>query len=82
MLTPLDVADEVSLTDRLKSFQDHYQEVAKPFTWKCTADDLKKRLDALKEFGTALPQKLMETSSSSLPFLTTYMMPESLLSSR
>ncbi|MCX7682025.1 MAG: IS630 family transposase, partial [Anaerolineae bacterium] len=55
VLTPLDVADEVALTDRLMNFQDYYQEVAKPFTWKFTAEDLKKRLDALKGFGAALP---------------------------
>jgi len=55
VLTPLDVADEATLTNRLISFQDYYQEVAKPFNWKFTADDLKKRLEALKEFSTALP---------------------------
>lgn len=55
VLTPLDVAGEMILTDRLMSFQDYYQEVAKPFSWKFTADDLKKRLDALKEFDAALP---------------------------
>jgi len=55
VLTPLDVVDEATLTSRLIGFQDYYQEVAKPFNWKCTTADLKKRLDALKEFSAALP---------------------------
>lgn len=55
VLTPLDVANETVLTNRLISFQDYYQEVAKPFSWKFTAADLKKCLDALKEFSVALP---------------------------
>lgn len=55
VLTPLDVTDEAAVKDRLMRFQDYYQEVAKPFSWKFTADDLKKRLDAIKEFSVALP---------------------------
>lgn len=55
VLTPLDVVDEATLTSRLIGFQDYYQEVAKPFNWKFTTADLKKRLDALKEFSAALP---------------------------
>ena len=55
VLTPLDVTNEATLTNRLVSFQDYYQEVAKPFNWKFTAADLKKRLEALKEFSAALP---------------------------
>jgi hypothetical protein len=35
----------------LLDFQDYYQEVAKPFSWKFTADDLKKRLQAIQEFS-------------------------------
>jgi hypothetical protein len=50
VLTPLDVADEDSLTSRLLDFQDYYQETAKPFSWKFTAADLKKRLEALHNF--------------------------------
>jgi len=49
-LTPMDMADEETLTKRLLDFQDYYQETAKPFSWKFTATDLKKRLDALKGF--------------------------------
>jgi len=50
VLTPLDVADKAALTERLLGFQDYYQELAKPFSWKFTSDDLKRRLDAIKEF--------------------------------
>jgi len=49
VLTPLDVADKATLTERLLGFQDYYQETAKPFSWKFTAADLKRRLDALQE---------------------------------
>lgn len=52
VLTPLDVKDESALTKRLLDFQDYYQEVAKPFSWKFTSDDLKKRLQAIQEFNT------------------------------
>ena len=49
VLTPLDVTDKQTLTKRLLLFQDYYQEVAKPFSWKFTADDLKRRIDAIQE---------------------------------
>ena len=42
VLTPLDVADEAALTKRLLDFQDYYQQVAKPFSWKFTSADPKK----------------------------------------
>jgi hypothetical protein len=51
VLTPLDVASEEALTQRLLGFQDYYQERAQPFSWKFTADDLKKRLEAVQEFS-------------------------------
>jgi hypothetical protein len=51
VLTPLDVKDEPALTKRLLDFQDYYQEVAKPFSWKFTTDDLKERLQAIQEFN-------------------------------
>jgi hypothetical protein len=50
VLTPMDVADEETLTTRLLDFQDYYQQTAKPFSWKFTAADLKKRLQALHNF--------------------------------
>jgi hypothetical protein len=49
-LTPLDVAGEAALTKRLLDFQDYYQEIAKPFSWKFTANDLRKRYEAVQEF--------------------------------
>ena len=54
VLTPLDVADEATLTQRLLDFQDYYQEVAKPFSWKFTAADLKKRLELVQAFSLQL----------------------------
>lgn len=51
VLTPMDVANEETLTKRLLDFQDYYQETAKPFTWKFTAADLKNRLDTLNGFA-------------------------------
>ena len=54
VLTPLDVADETTLTQRLLDFQDYYQEVAKPFSWRFTAADLKKRLEAVQAFSLQL----------------------------
>jgi hypothetical protein len=49
----MDVADADALTQRVLDFQDYYQERAQPFSWKFTAADLKKRLDALKDFRLA-----------------------------
>ena len=43
---------EETLSKRILDFQDYYQETAKPFNWKSTADDLKTCLDALKDFAT------------------------------
>ncbi len=54
VLTPLDVADKATLTQRLLDFQDYYQEVAKPFSWKFTAADLKKRLEVVQAFSLQL----------------------------
>jgi hypothetical protein len=47
----MDTPDDQTLTKRLLDFQDYYQETAKPFNWKFTAADLKRRLDALKDFA-------------------------------
>jgi len=52
VLTPMEVTDQEMLTTRLLNFQDYYQETAKPFSWKFTTDDLKKRLEALHNFMT------------------------------
>jgi hypothetical protein len=52
VLTPMEATDQAMLTTRLLNFQDYYQETAKPFSWKFTTDDLKKRLEALHNFMT------------------------------
>ena len=50
VLTPMDVANEATLTSRVLDFQDYYLQTAKPFSWKFTTADLKKRLEALHNF--------------------------------
>lgn len=52
VLTPMDVTGPDMLTQRVLDFQDYYQATARPFSWKFTADDLKKRLEALHNFMT------------------------------
>jgi hypothetical protein len=46
-LTPNDFEDLVELKSRLLAFQAHYENVAKPFEWKFTRDDLKRMLAKL-----------------------------------
>jgi hypothetical protein len=58
VLTPLDVAHAPALTSRLLNFQDYYAEVARPFTWKFTSVDLKKRLEALSTWSSLYPKNL------------------------
>ena len=53
VLTPMDVTNRETLRQRLLNFQDYYRETARPFNWKFTAADLKKRIDALKGFVAA-----------------------------
>lgn len=53
VLTPMDMADQDVLPHRLLDFQDYYAETTQPFSWKFTADDLKKRLEVLKDFVPA-----------------------------
>jgi hypothetical protein len=50
VLTPMEVTDREMLSQRVLDFQDYYQVTAQPFSWKFTADDLKKRLEALHNF--------------------------------
>jgi len=58
VLTPLDVTEATALTRRLLGFQDYYAEVAKPFTWRFTSADLKKRLVALAAWSDLNPKNL------------------------
>ena len=46
-LTPNDFPSLAELEDRLLGFQEHYQEVAKPFEWKFTRRDLRRLLSRL-----------------------------------
>lgn len=52
ILTPMEVTNSERLTQRVLDFQDYYQATARPFSWKFTTDDLKKRLEALHNFMT------------------------------
>jgi transposase len=47
VLTPADFDSVQDLEDRLLRFQDHYQQVAKPFEWRFTRRDLAKLLRKL-----------------------------------
>jgi hypothetical protein len=64
------VSDKETLTRRLLDFQDYYQEVAKPFSWKFTAADLKKRLEAVQAFSLQVgftPRTFEIEARSTLP---------------
>ena len=39
-LAPNDFSSLTALQERLLAFEDHYQEVAKPFQWRFTRNDL------------------------------------------
>ena len=47
VLTPNDFVDLGELEDRLIRFQSHYENIAKPFQWKLTRQDLKRLLARL-----------------------------------
>ncbi len=44
VLTPTDVAGPAELAARILGFQDHYEQIATPFEWKFTRDDLDRML--------------------------------------
>ncbi len=46
-LTPNDFQSLAELEDRLLAFQEHYEQVAKPFAWKFTRRDLRRLLSKL-----------------------------------
>ena len=46
-LTPNDFQSRAELEDRLLGFQEHYEQVAKPFEWKFTRRDLRRLLSKL-----------------------------------
>ena len=46
-LTPNDFPDLDAVEQRLHGFARHYEQIAKPFDWKFTRDDLHELLDRL-----------------------------------
>jgi hypothetical protein len=54
VLTPNDLANLDELAERLLDFGEHYEQVAKPFSWKFTRHDLERLLSRLAE-GQSLP---------------------------
>ena len=48
-LSPDDFASREALSDRILGFQDHYQQVAEPFEWTFTRDDLGRLLSRCEE---------------------------------
>ena len=54
-LTPNDFQSLAELEDRLLGFQEHYEQVAKPFEWKFTRRDLRRLLSKLDGGEQELP---------------------------
>ena len=50
VLTPNDFPDLATLEQRLLDFQSHYGEIAKPFKWKFTKEDLNRILSKLSNY--------------------------------
>jgi len=56
VLTPNDLTSLAKLRDRLLRFQDHYEQVAKPFQWKFTRRDLDGLLSKIEDRDTRLQE--------------------------
>ena len=54
VVTPNDVTDLDHVAARLLAFQDHYEQIAAPFEWKFTKNDLHALLNRIAAHGTAL----------------------------
>lgn len=54
VLTPNDFSSLDEVRDRLAGFQAYYQEIAKPFEWKFSRNDLTRLLDRLAKYETRL----------------------------
>ncbi|TMQ62383.1 MAG: IS630 family transposase, partial [Candidatus Eisenbacteria bacterium] len=54
VLTPNDFASLSSLKHRLLRFENHYEQVAKPFEWKFTRRDLEQLIAKLHDGDTRL----------------------------
>jgi hypothetical protein len=53
VLAPNDLPSLTKVKDRLLRFQEHYEQVARPFDWKFTRADLTKLLSRLKAIEMA-----------------------------
>jgi hypothetical protein len=49
VLTPNDFASTQELEDRILQFQDHYEQIARPFKWKFTRHDLQRLMERLEQ---------------------------------
>ena len=47
VLTPNDFCSLASLADRILGFQERYQQIAKPFEWKFTRQDLARLMSSI-----------------------------------
>jgi|SRR5208283_4343367 len=57
VLTPNDFASLQELQERLLCFQDYYEQIASPFEWKFTRDDLNILLNKIKTVSTTFTKK-------------------------
>jgi len=51
ILTPNDFKELEVLEQKLLGFQSRYEEIAKPFKWKFTKEDLKRILSTLSDYN-------------------------------
>ena len=54
VLTPNDFANFDELAEGLLAFGEHYEQLAKPFSWKFTRHDLERLLSRLAEHQSSL----------------------------
>lgn len=59
-LTPNDLATPQLLAERILGFQEHYNLTARPFRWKFTRADLKRRMEQLDHWPVADSRKTCE----------------------
>jgi hypothetical protein len=58
VLTWNDFPDLATLEQRLLDFQSRYEEIAKPFKWKFTKEDLNRILSELSDYDNLQTEKL------------------------
>jgi hypothetical protein len=57
VLTPNDFASLQELQERLLCFQNYYEQIASPFEWKFTRDDLNILLNKIKKASAIFDKK-------------------------